>query len=244
MRAALAAGGYGAREIVVRVNGLATPWGHEDLAMAVQAKPQAILVPKVNSARDVAIAEDLLAAKSAHAIDLWVMIETPLAILNIGEIAAAAKHSRLACFVMGTNDLAKEMRARQTPAREAFLPALSLSVLAARAHGLDAIDGVFNGIDDPDGFEAVCRQGLALGFDGKTLIHPSQIAPANRIFAPEAEEIAHAQAVIAAFAAPENAGKGVLKVDGKMTELLHLEQAKRVVAMAEAIAAREAASID
>lgn len=234
---ALAEGGYGTREIVVRVNALSTPWGHADLAAAIAVRPHAVLVPKINAAKDVEVAEDLLAAKGAHGVALWIMVETPLAILNIGEIAAAAQRTRLACLVMGTNDLAKEMRCRQTRDRAPFLAALSLSVMAARSYGLDAIDGVFNAIDDPTGFEAACRQGLEFGFDGKTLIHPSQIEPANRIFAPEAAEIAHARAIIDAFAAPENAGKGVLKVDGKMTELLHLEQAKRTVAVADAIAA-------
>jgi citrate lyase subunit beta/citryl-CoA lyase len=167
---------------------------------------------------------------------LWVMIETPRAILNLAEIAAAARATRLACFVLGLNDLAKETRARAGAARAPFFAALSLAVTAARAHGLTAIDGVYNDIGDTAGFEAECRQGLDFGFDGKTLIHPSQIETANTVFAPSAEEVARARAVIAAFALPENAGKGVIKVDGRMTELLHLEEARRVVAIAEAIA--------
>jgi citrate lyase subunit beta/citryl-CoA lyase len=165
------------------------------------------------------------------------MIETPLAILNIKEIAAAAKTTRLAVFVMGTNDLAKETRAALTLERTAFIPSLALAILAARAYGVVAIDGVFNDIADEAGFRKICAQGLELGFDGKTLIHPSQVAPCNAIFAPPPDEVMFARDVIAAFAAPENAGKGVLKVNGKMTELLHLEQARRTVAVAEAIGA-------
>lgn len=236
--AALAGGGYGAREIVVRVNGLGTPWGADDVKAAVAARPHAVLFPKVSSAEDVAAAEAALRGAGAAAdIGLWAMIETPLAILNIREIAAASKSSRLACFVVGTNDLAKEQHVQATPGREAFLTSLTLCVLAARAYGLTALDGVHNDIADAAGFETVCRQGVMLGFDGKTVIHPSQIAPCNEIFAPASAEVEHARAIIAAFAAPENAGKGVIKVAGKMTELLHLEQAKRTVAIAEAIGA-------
>jgi citrate lyase subunit beta/citryl-CoA lyase len=169
---------------------------------------------------------------------LWVMIETPRAILNLAEIATAAKGSRLAVFVMGLNDLAKETRARAGANRAAFFTAMSLSVTAARADGLTVIDGVYNDIADAAGFEAECRQGLEFGFDGKTLIHPSQIETCNAVFAPTEEEVTRARAVIAAFALPENAGKGVIKVDERMTELLHLDEANRVVAVSEAIAAR------
>ncbi len=232
----LAEGGYGPREIIVRANALTTPWGFEDIQMAARARPAGVLVPKIDSAEDVRKADDVLSQAPAD-VALWIMIETPLAILNIKEIAAAARQTRLAAFVMGTNDLAKEMRLVQTPDRLPFLAALSLSVAAARAFGLTVIDGVYNDIQNEDGFADICRQGLALGFDGKTLIHPSQIAPCNEIFSPSAEDVAQARDVIAAFAAPENAGKGVLKVNGKMTELLHLEQARRTVAIAEAIAA-------
>jgi citrate lyase subunit beta/citryl-CoA lyase len=163
------------------------------------------------------------------------MIETPAAILNLAEIAAAAKGARLSAFVMGLNDLAKETRARAGSARAAFYAPLSLAVTAARAEGLTAIDGVYNDIADAVGFEAECRQGLEFGFDGKTLIHPSQIDVCNAVFAPTADEVARARAIINAFALPENAGKGVIKVDGRMTELLHFEEAKRIVAVAEAI---------
>lgn len=235
---ALAEGGYGKRELVVRVNALSTPWGANDIEGVAGAKPDAILVPKINTADDVLAADEALSeAGYAKSAGLWAMVETPLAILNIKEIAAAAKRTRLNVFVMGTNDLAKDMRAKQTPQRTPFLFALSAAVTAARAYGLTAIDGVYNDIQNTDGFAEVCRHGLALGFDGKTLIHPSQVEPCNQVFAPTADEVVEARSVIEAFAAPENAGKGVLKVNGRMTELLHLEQARRTVAIADAIAA-------
>ncbi len=168
-------------------------------------------------------------------IALWAMIETPLAILNIAALAGAG--GRLACFVMGTNDLIKELRGRHTPDRANLSAALGLSVAAARAHGLAAIDGVFNDIQDADGFAQSCRQARSFGFDGKTLIHPSQVEPCNAVFAPSAEEVAAARQVIAAFDLPENKGKGAIKLDGRMVELLHAEIARRTVALAEAIAA-------
>jgi citrate lyase subunit beta / citryl-CoA lyase len=241
--ATLAAGGYGARELVVRVNGLATPWGTDDIAAAVAARPDAVLVPKVSSPADVLAADAaLVAAGAGPDLALWIMIETPLAILDIAAIAGTAASTRLSCLVMGTNDLAKETRARITPERAPFHFALAAAVTAARAHGLTAIDGVFNDIQDADGFEAICRQGVDFGFDGKTLIHPSQLEPCNRIFAPDAAEVDQARAVIAAFEDPANAGKGVLKVNGRMTELLHRDMALVTVAIADAIAAREAAA--
>jgi citrate lyase subunit beta/citryl-CoA lyase len=236
--AAVKAGGYGKREIIIRVNALTTPWGRDDIAAAGVAKPDGILAPKVESRAEVeALDRAMSEAGFAKEASLWVMIETPRAILNLAEIASAARTTRLACFVMGTNDLAKETRARPGAERAPFFAAMSLAVTAARAEGLVAIDGVFNDIADAAGFEAECRQGLAFGFDGKTLIHPSQIEAANVTFAPSAEEVARARAVIAAFALPENAGKGVIKVDGRMTELLHLEEARRVVAVSDAIEA-------
>ncbi len=236
--AALAAGGYGNREAVLRVNSLSTPWGAEDVAAGAGLKLDAVLFPKISSAADVEAAEaSMRAAGLAADVALWAMMETPLAILNIKEIAAASQSTRLACFVVGTNDLAKDQRAQMTPQREAFLTSLTLCVLAARAYGLVALDGVYNDIADMAGFEASCRQGAMLGFDGKTLIHPSQLAPCNEIFAPAAADVEQARAIIAAFAAPENAGKGVIRVGGKMTELLHLEQARRTVAIVEAISA-------
>jgi len=243
-RAAVAAavrqGGYGRREVIVRVNALATEWGAADLAATAQAGADAFLFPKVDDADDVEAAAAALAEAGAPNAPFYVMIETPKAILAIREIAEAAANARLIGFVMGTNDLAKELRVRPTPDRLAFQAALSLSVTAARAHGLVAIDGVFNDIQNAEGLETECRQGAALGFDGKTLIHPSQIEAANRLFAPSAEEVARARAIMAAFALPENAGKGVIKVDGRMTELLHLAEAQRLAAVAEAIAAAEA----
>ncbi len=234
--AAVRAGGYGKREVVVRINALATAWGRDDLVAAGAAGAAALLAPKVESGAEVVALDDAMTeAGFAEEATLWVMIETPRAILGLAEIAAAARATRLSALVMGTNDLAKEMRARPGTARAPFFAALALAVTAARAEGLSAIDGVYNDIGNSEGFEAECRQGLEFGFDGKTLIHPSQIEVCNSVFAPTAEEIARAGAVIAAFALPENAGKGVIKVDGRMTELLHLEEARRVVAVAELI---------
>lgn len=234
--AAVKGGGYGRREVIVRVNALTTPWGRDDIVAAGGARPDGILAPKVESGEQVR-ALDVEMTKAGFSADasLWVMIETPRAILNLAEIAAAASGTRLSVFVMGLNDLAKETRARAGASRAAFYAPMSLAVTAARAGGLTVIDGVYNDIADAAGFEAECRQGLEFGFDGKTLIHPSQIDVCNQVFAPTAEEVARARAVIEAFALPENAGKGVIKVDGRMTELLHLEQAKQVVAVVEAI---------
>ena len=232
-------GGYGKREIVIRINGLDTEWGLDDLNAAVAAGPNAILAPKVIDGGDIDRLNDALSRAGApEDMGLWVMIEMPKAILNIKDIAEAVGRTRLTAFVMGTNDLAKELRGiNNPPERTAFQTALSLSVLAARAYDLLAIDGVFNGIGDEDGLAAECTQGRLMGFDGKTLIHPSQLEAANRIFAPAEGDVEQAHAVIAAFADPANAGKGVLKVNGKMTELLHLEEAKRTVDVAAAIAA-------
>jgi len=234
--AALKAGGYGSRELVVRMNGLDTEWGHADLEMAVTCGAASVLAPKVTGARDIERLDSVLRkAGAGEGFALWVMIEMPLAILNIQEIGAASIGSHLTTFVMGTNDLAKEYRARMTPDRLAFQMALQLSVASARGFGLTAIDGVYNDIKNEDGFRAECEQGRDLGFDGKTLIHPSQVDEANRIFAPSRHDVEQARAVIDAFADPANAGKGVLKVSGKMTELLHLDEARRTVAIDEAI---------
>jgi len=236
--AAVKVGGYGKREVIIRVNALTTPWGGDDIAAAGPVRPDGILAPKVESGEEVrALNLAMNAAGFPADATLWVMIETPRAILNLPEIAAAANGTRLSCFVMGLNDLAKETRARAGANRAAFFASISLAVTAARAEGLTVIDGVYNDIANTEGFHAECEQGLEFGFDGKTLIHPTQIETANAIFAPTEEEISRARAVIAAFALPENAGKGVIKVDGRMTELLHLEEAQRIVAVAEAIAA-------
>jgi citrate lyase subunit beta/citryl-CoA lyase len=234
-------GGFGGRELVIRINALDSAWGADDLAQAAASGAHAMLVPKVTSAADIHAIDDAMnnAIKMGHApadMALWVMIEMPLAILNIAEIAAASRGTRLSCFVIGTNDLAKELRAQNTPGREAFQTALQLCLMAARAHGLHAIDGVFNDITDEAGLERECRQGRMLGYDGKTLIHPAQLAICNQIFSPSANEIAEARAIVAAFAAPENTGQAVIKVGGKMTEILHWEQAKVTIALADGIA--------
>ena len=241
---AVKVGGYGKREIAIRVNGLDTPWGAEDIKAAVAAGPDAILVPKINSAADVARAEQALSDAGAKpGLQLWCMIETPLAMLNIQSIAEAAQKpgSRMAVWVMGTNDIAKELRAAHTPDRVPMLASLGLALIAARAYGLVILDGVYNDIKDEEGFVAVCEQGRDMGFDGKTLIHPSQVGPCNNIFSPDPETVAFARKTIEAFELPENKGKGVLKVDGKMVEILHAEIARRTVAIADAIAELERA---
>ncbi len=236
--AAVAARPYGRREVVARINALATPWGHDDLAAAVAAGVDGILAPKVDSAATIAELDQALSAAAAPAeMTLWAMIETPKAILDIGEIAACGRSSRLDALVMGTNDLAKEMGVQPDSQRQCFLAALSMTVMAARAHGLTVIDGVYNDIGNADGLAAEARQGRQLGFDGKSLIHPSQLATANAVYAPDPEALAQAHAVIEAFALPENQGKGVITVNGRMTELLHLEQARHLVALEAAIQA-------
>ena len=225
---------FGKREVVIRINGLDTPWGHDDVEQAAQAAPDAILVPKVSNGADVAHANQHL-AEAPPSVALWLMIETPLAIFHANEIAGGG--GRLACLVMGTNDLVKEMRGQHTPGREGLIASLSTSVLAARAHGLVALDGVYNEIADAKGFEAVCAQGRAIGFEGKTLIHPSQVEACSRIFSPAPDDVARARAILAAFALPENKGKGAISLDGRMVELLHADIARQTVALAEAIAA-------
>jgi citrate lyase subunit beta/citryl-CoA lyase len=238
---AVAAGGFGPREIIIRVNGLNTPWGPADLAAAAKAGPDAILVPKVNSALDIARVASVMRSVGAPArTRLWVMMETPLAMLKALDIAGAAVDSanRLTAFVMGTNDLAKETRARLIPGRAPMLPWLATCVAAARSFGLDILDGVYNDLGDEPGFIAECEQGRDLGMDGKTLIHPNQIAAANRAFSPTDDEVAQARRIIAAFALPENADKGVIPLEGRMVERMHAEMGARTVAIAEAIAAR------
>jgi len=238
---AVKAGGYGAREVIVRVNGPDTAWGEADLAAAVAAAPDAILVPKVSSPDMlVAIGSKLAGLGAPQRVRVWAMIETPQAILNVGAIAATAADpaTRLAAFVMGTNDLAKETGARLVPGRAPMLPWLMAALAAARAHGLAIVDGVYNELKDEAGFRAECEEGRDCGFDGKTLIHPNQIAVANDLFAPSAEEVARARSIIAAFAEPQNAGKGAISLDGRMVERMHADMAARTVALAEAIAAR------
>lgn len=230
-------GDYGSREIVIRINGLDTEWGLDDIKAAVAAGPDALLAPKVIDAGDIERLDDAMSRAGAPKdMGLWVMIEMPKAILNIQEIAECAGRTRLTAFVMGTNDIAKEYRALATPDRLAFQHAFGQTLAAARAYDLLAIDGVYNNFKYPHGLRRECEQGRILGFDGKTLIHPAQVDITNEVFAPDEADVAQARAVIDAFAAPENEGKGVIKVNGKMTELLHLEEARRTVVVAEAIA--------
>jgi citrate lyase subunit beta/citryl-CoA lyase len=237
VRAAVRSGAFGDRELAIRINGLETPWGEDDLRMAAEAAPHAVLVPKVASAGDIAAAARLFDAMGGNAATaIWAMIETPLAVFNARDIAAAHREARLACLVLGTNDLIKETRASGRGGRFAILPWLSLTVLAARAYGLDVVDGVYNDFRDEAGFRAECEQGRALGMDGKTLIHPGQVAVCNAAFSPDPDDVIWSRKVIAAFAAPENGGRGVITVEGRMVERLHLAIAARVVAIAEAIA--------
>ncbi|WP_421933440.1 HpcH/HpaI aldolase/citrate lyase family protein [Phenylobacterium sp.] len=231
--AAVKAGGFGRREVVIRVNGLDTPWGAADLTAAAAARPAAILAPKVSSPADVAAYDRALTGDTR----LWVMIETCASLFALNEIAACAAASRLETLVIGTNDLAKEMRCRLTVERAPLAGPLSLSVAAARAHGLTILDGVFNGIEDDEGLARQCAQGAEFGFDGKTLIHPRQIEAANTAFSPAPDEVQWARRIVEAFDSPENAAKGVLRVEGRMVERLHLAEAQRLIAVAEAIAA-------
>jgi citrate lyase subunit beta/citryl-CoA lyase len=239
------AGGLGGREVVIRVNGPDTPWGREDMEVAIAAAPDAILLPKVDGPGAViAAARALREAGAPERTRLWAMMETPTAILAAGPIAATAADpdSRLEALVMGLNDLAKETRARLTPGRPAMTAWIALCVAAARAHGCDIIDGVYNDFRDLAGFKAECEQGRDMGLDGKTLIHPGQIEICNAVFAPTASEIETARAIIAAFALPENSGRGAIQLNGKMVELLHAEMARRTLAVAEGIAALERAA--
>jgi citrate lyase subunit beta/citryl-CoA lyase len=235
----LNAGGFGHRQIIARINPLGSPWGKADLAGLAKCPVHAILAPKVDDAADVvALSVAMDGAGYDPAVRLWVMIETPRAVLALERIADAARLTRLAGFVLGLNDLAKETGMAQLPSRAGFVPVMVQSLMAARASGLVLLDGVCNAIDDPARLEAECTQARDFGFDGKTLIHPSQIEIANRVFAPDDAAVAEAQAVVAAFADPANAGKGALKVNGKMAELLHRDMAVRLLTKAAAIAAR------
>ena len=234
---ALKQGGFGRREVLVRINGLDTAWWRDDLAVAA-AKPDAVLVPKISTPEQLReVAKHLVGVRAEADVRIWAMMETPLAILNARDIAAATreKGARLAGFVMGTNDLAKDTRARLLPGRAPMLPWLMSCVAAARAYDIDILDGVYNDIGNADGFAAECAQARDLGFDGKTLIHPQQIAPCNEAFSPTVEEVAWARKIIAAFDLPENANKGVISVDGRMVERLHADMGRRTVAIADAI---------
>lgn len=229
-------GGFGHREVAIRANGLDTPWGAADLAAIAGSAADAVLVPKVNGPADITAYEEALNVAPPQ-MQLWAMIETCASVANLPAIAAMAGSTRLSLWIMGTNDLAKEMRAQLTPCRTPFLPFLSMAVAAARSQGIAVLDGVCNEFRDLAVFEAEARQGLMFGFDGKSLIHPAQIEPCNAVFSPSPEDLAWAHAVIEAFGLPENASKGAIRVEGKMAELLHLEQAKRLVAVAQRIAA-------
>lgn len=234
--AAVRAGGYGQRKLLVRINGFDTEWGEADLASAAAAGPDAVLVPKVERAADIEKTAALLEAAGAPAhTRIWAMIETPRAILNAGAIAAA--HPRLQGFVAGTNDLVKDLGAAHTPDRVPLLASLGITLLAARAEGLVCVDGVYNAFQDDDGLRAACQQGREMGFDGKTLIHPAQLAIANEVFAPSPEDIALAREQVEAFEAAEARGEGVAVVNGRIVENLHVVTARRLLARADAIAA-------
>ena len=232
---AVRSGGFGHREVVVRINALDTPWGRDDAAVIGAAGPDVVLTPKIRARGDVEAYERALAQAPA-ATRLWLMIETPQALLRLDEIASGG--GRLAGLCLGTNDLAKETFARQTPDRAPFWTAMSLTIAAARAHGLIVLDGVHNEIDDLEALAASCQQGAAFGFDGRTLIHPSHLALCNEAYSPPAGEVAWARTVIAAFDDPANAGVGALRVDGRLAERLHAADARRLVVIADAIAAR------
>jgi citrate lyase subunit beta/citryl-CoA lyase len=231
--------GFGDREVLVRINGLDTRWWVDDIDAAASARPDAVLVPKVSSPRQLQdLAARLVDMGTDPHVRVWAMMETPLAVLNVRDVAAAALDSetRLAGFVMGTNDLAKDTRARLVPGRAPMVPWLMNCIAAARAYGLDILDGVYNDLDNADGFAEECRQARDLGFDGKTLIHPRQIEPCNEAFSPTPEEVEAARKIIAAFDLPENENKAVIQIDGRMIERLHAEMARRTVAIADAIA--------
>jgi len=236
---AVKAGGFDKREVFIRVNGIDTPWFAEDIEAAAQAIPDAILVPKISFPEQLELIGGRLAHLRADShIGVWAMIETPLAIINAPALAAKAldAKSRLGGFVMGTNDLAKETRARLVSGRAPMLAWLSTCVLAARAYDIAILDGVYNHLANAEGFARECAEARDLGFDGKTLIHPNQIERCNAIFSPAPEEVCEARKIIAAFAQPENQGKGVVQIDGRMVERMHAEMAQRTVALAEAIA--------
>ncbi|MEI9804274.1 MAG: CoA ester lyase [Pseudolabrys sp.] len=235
------AGGFGSREVFIRTNGVDTPWFSDDLSAAALAAPDGIVVPKISlPAQLESIGQRLLDMGINQKTRIWAMIESPQAVFNVLSIAACAKDSetRLAGFVMGTNDIAKDTRARQMPGRWPMIGWLMNVIAAARIYGIDVLDGVYNNIGDAEGFVKECEQGRDMGFDGKTLIHPNQIEPCNKVFSPTADEVAWARTMIGAFDLPENKTKGVVSIDGKMVERLHADMARRTVAIADAIAAR------
>lgn len=235
---AVKAGGFGGREVLIRINGLDTEWSSDDLTAAAEAAPDGILVPKIiNSKQLELIGQRLLDMGTAHKTRIWAMIEMPFALLNIRDIAHAAADSetRLAGFVLGTNDLAKETRARLASDRTPMLPWFSLCIAAARAYGIDILDGVYNDISNMDGFRRECEQARDFGFDGKTLVHPSQVGLCNEVFSPTAAEVAEARKIIAAFEQPDNRDRGVVMLNGRMVERMHADIARRTVAIAEAV---------
>jgi citrate lyase subunit beta/citryl-CoA lyase len=235
--AAVAGGGYGARQLVVRANARGSEWYKPDLAAIAPLGPDAIVIPKINSRDEILkAAADIVAAGAPRKTRLWAMIETPRAVLDIEKIASAADDpaSRLEVLILGPNDIAKSTRARLTPGRQALLSWLSAGVLAARVHNIEIIDGIYNDFNDLDGLRREAEQGRDFGFDGKMLIHPSQIAVVNEIFAPSAEEVDFARRIIAVFEEPDNADKGVVQIDGKMVERLHLDIARRTLQLVEA----------
>ncbi|MEV7465629.1 CoA ester lyase [Streptomyces kronopolitis] len=236
--AAAASGEYGFREVTIRVNAPGTAWHDDDLRAAAEAGPDAVVVPKVESADTVrAVERALEAAGAPDRTAIWAMVETPRAMLDARAVAAASE--RLTVLVMGTNDLAKELHAEHVPGRAPLLTGLSLALLAARESGKVILDGVYNDVKDAGGFEAECVQGRQFGFDGKTLIHPSQVAPCNRVFAPSPEQITRSRRIIDAFEEATREGRGVVTVDGRLIENLHVEDARRILALAEAVAGRE-----
>jgi citrate lyase subunit beta / citryl-CoA lyase len=233
--------GYGNREILVRINGLDTSWWLEDVGMVAQAHPDGLVLPKVQRPDQLkAIADRLGDISADHAMRVWAMIETPLGVLHAEEIAAQASdfEMRLAGFIIGPNDIARETRMRMVKGRTPMLPALSHCIFAARAHGIDILDGVYNDFSDAEGFARECAQAREMGFDGKTLIHPSQVEACNAVFTPAADEIVRAKEILAAFERPENAGRGAIQLNGQMVERLHMDLARRTVAIAEAIKTR------
>ena len=233
--AAVASGEYGHRELTIRCNGLDTPWGADDLAAAAKSGASAVVIPKVSSVETIDLVSSILRAAGApESMNIWAMIETPTAIFDVRHIAA---HSRVTVLVMGTNDLARELRARLVPGRQPLVPHLAVALAAAREAGKVILDGVYNDVKDLDGFRAECVQGAEMGFDGKTLIHPSQVEIANDVWAPTPDEVDHARRVIAAFQEGLADGRGVITVDGRMIENLHVENAQRAIATADAIAA-------
>jgi citrate lyase subunit beta/citryl-CoA lyase len=230
--AAVTSAQYGRRELTIRCNGLDTPWGADDLAAAADAGPAAVVIPKVGSSAQLDEVARRLDAGGGSEVAIWAMVETPTAIFDVRQLAA---HERVAVLVMGTNDLARELQAPLVPGRGNLLGFLSTSVLAARESGKVALDGVYNDVRDAEGFAAECRQGVELGFDGKTLVHPSQVEPANEAWSPSEQEVELAQRVIDAFAEAEAEGRGVVTVDGRMIEHLHVANARRTLALAEAV---------